>query len=113
MAKIYLPVEINNQCVEIKENHIFRVYSSAPNGSQQNVNYTDYFIDFNYITNTGTETFTQDTTINCLNNEQFTTDYWYRLDIWQSLLCFLIIGLITLYLPYKIISRMLGRWLKI
>lgn len=115
MAKIYLPQQINsNQCVVVQNEGHLRVYNSRPNGQQQNnVSYTDFYIRDNYLQSSNTTTFNQYTSLNCLDNNQFTTDYWYREDICQSLICFVIIGGIGIYLPFKIISRMFGRWLKI
>lgn len=115
MAKLYLPEEINaNQCVTVQAEGHIRVYDRRPNGDTiNNVTYRDYYIRDNYLISSNTTNFSYYTNLNCLDNNQFTTDYWYRPDIWQSLLCFFIIGMVALYLPYKIISRMLGRWLKI
>lgn len=114
MAKIYLPDTINNnQCVVVQSEGHLRVYSSRPNGTQQNVTYNDYYLRENYLKSSGSTTWNQYTTQNCLDNNQFTTDYWYRPDIWQSLICFYIIALVGIYLPFKIISRIFGRWLKI
>ena len=115
MAKIYLPIEVNqNSCpVVVSDGHI-RVYNSRPNGqTQNNVSYTDFYIRENYLQSSGTTNWSSYTTQNCLNIDQFTTDYWDRPDIWQSLLCFFIIAICCIYLPYKIISRLFGRWLKL
>ena len=115
MGKIYLPIEVNsNQCpVVVSDGHI-RIYDRVPNGTSiNNVHYTDFYIRENYLQSENTTNYTPYTSYNCLNIDQFTTDYWYRPDIWQSLLCFFIIGLVGIYLPFKIISRLFGRWLKI
>lgn len=114
MAKIYLPEEItNNKCVTVQSDGHLRVYDSRPNGYQQIVNYRDYYVRENYLMRSDTTTFSSYTSLNCLDNNQFTQDYWYRPDIYQSLICFIIIALVALYLPYKIISRIFGRWFKI
>lgn len=114
MAKIYLPENINNnQCVVVQSEGHLRVYDSRPNGTQQNVNYRDYYIRENYLKSTNQTTWNVYTSINCLDSTQFTTDYWYRPDIWQSLICFIIMAYIMIYLPYKIVSRLFGRWLKL
>lgn len=114
MGKIYLPEQINNnQCVVIQSDGHLRVYNARPSGIQQNVTYKDYYIRENYLSSSSNTTWNQYTNVNCLDNNQFTTDYWYRPDIWQSLICFIILALICLYLPFKIISRMFGRWLKL
>lgn len=115
MGKIYLPIEVNsNQCpVVVSDGHI-RVYDSIPNGTiQNNVSYTDFYIRENYLSTNGSVNWNQYSTQNCVDRTQFTTDFWYRPDIWQSLICFVIIGYVGIYLPYKIISRLFGRWLKI
>lgn len=114
MAKIYLPIEVNsNQCpVVVSDGHI-RVYNSVPNGTNQNVTYTDFYIRENYLSSTGQTNWSPYTSISCLDRDQFVTDYWYRPDIWQSLICFAVIGYVGFILPYKVISRIFGRWLKI
>lgn len=115
MAKIYLPIEVNsNQCpVMVSDGHI-RIYDRIPNGTNQNnVHYYDFYLRDNYVQNDGYVDYSYYTNYNCMNTNQFTTDKWYRTDIWQSLLCFVIIGGIGIYLPYKIISRLFGRWLKL
>lgn len=43
----------------------------------------------------------------------FTSNTWYRIDMYKSLIMYLIIFLFTFYLGYKVISRLFGRWLKI
>lgn len=115
MAKIYLPIEVNsNQCpVVVSDGHI-RVYDRIPNGTDiSNVHYYDFYIRENYLERQSTTNFNRYTSLDCLDTTQFVTDFWYRPDIWQSLLCFVIIGGIGFYLPYKIISRLFGRWLKL
>lgn len=114
MGKIYLPIEVNSsQCpVVVSDGHI-RVYNSVPNGTNQNVTYTDFYVRENYLETTGQTNWTPYTNVSCIDRGQFVTDYWYRPDIWQSLICFVIIGGIGLYLPFRIISRLFGRWLKL
>lgn len=115
MGKLYLPIEVNsNQCpVVVSDGHI-RVYDKIPNGTtQNNVHYTDFYIRENYLQTENTTNWSSYTTQNCVDREQFTTDFWYRPDIDKSLICFFIIAIVCLWLPYKIISRVFGRWLKI
>lgn len=115
MGKIYLPIEVNsNQCpVIVSDGHI-RIYDRIPNGTyQNNVHYYDFYVRENYLQSENYTDFSQYTSLNCVDRNQFTTDKWYRPDIWQSLLCFVVIGGIGIYLPYKLISRIFGRWLKL
>lgn len=48
-----------------------------------------------------------------LNYNDFTTDYNYRIDIWKIYLLFAIICVFGIIIPFKIISRVFGRWLKV
>lgn len=48
-----------------------------------------------------------------VNSNQFTSDYWYRLDIASILIIFTILFVFIIYMPYRIISRWFGRWLKV
>lgn len=115
VAKLFLPIEVSNtQCaVVVSDGHI-RVYDKIPNGTtQNNVRYWDFYVRENYLQTTSTTNYSSYTSYQCMDNTQFTTDFWYRPDIWQSLLCFVIIGGIGIYLPYKIISRLFGKWLKV
>lgn len=115
MAKLYLPVEVNqNQCaVVVSDGHI-RIYSTRPNGqTQNNVSYTDFYIRENYLSSSGSTNWGSYTTQNCLDHTQFTTDKLYRPDIWQSFICYFILFIFCIYIPFRIISRIFGRWLKV
>ena len=48
-----------------------------------------------------------------INYELFTSDKWYRNDLQNTLLVFLVMFIFMIYLPYKIMSRLFGRWLKV
>ena len=115
MARIYLPDEIDNsQCVVFQSDNVLRVYDSVPRGTIENgVTYIDYYLDYNYLKTNGTVNFDLNTSFDCMDINQFTTDKWDRPDIWQSLICFIIIAIICLWIPFKLISRLFGRWLKL
>lgn len=115
MTKIFLPIDVsNNQCaVMVSDGHI-RVYDRVPNGTTiNNVHYYDFYIRDDYIQTEGTANFNNYTTYNCINSSNFTTDYWYRLDIDKIVTVFLAVAIVGIYFPYKIFSRFLGRWLKL
>lgn len=115
MTKIFLPIDVSdNQCaVMVSDGHI-RVYDRVPNGTNINgVHYYDFYIRDDYIQTEGTTNFSSYTTYNCINSSNFTTDYWYRLDIDKIVTVFLAVAIVGIWLPYKIFSRFLGRWLKI
>lgn len=111
MSKIYLPIELNsNQCpVMVSDGHI-RVYDRVGSGYNDSVHYYDFYIRDNYIK---TEGYSSAYNPNCMNVSDFTTDVYYRNDFDKILIIFFIILIIGFYFPYKIISRLFGRWLKI
>lgn len=99
MALIYLPQELNNNnCVTLQNlnNNYIRVYATTPTPNS-NVNYIDYFINSHYIERTGTQTFgNYMTNVVCENHNKFTSDFWYRNDLFDIMgVYFIIIFIIT------------------
>lgn len=99
MALIYLPQELNNNnCVSLQNlnNNFIRVYDSIP-VANSSVDYTDFFIDSHYIQRTGVQTFGNFTTnVICENNNNFTTEFWYRNDLLDIMgIYFIIISIYT------------------
>lgn len=112
MAKLYIPNYSTNNCVYIQSSDVIRVYDSRPTNNST-VNYTDYYIKSSYISNRGSQTFNQYSTLpSCYDSSLITTNVWYRNDIDKILVIFLILLLVCFYFPYRLISRMFGRWLK-
>lgn len=110
--KIYIPNYSTGNCAYIYNSDIIRVYDSQPR-QNATISYTDYYIKSNYISNTGSTSFTQYSTLPvCINSNRITTDYWYRNDLASILVCGFIIILICFYFPFRVISRMFGRWFK-
>lgn len=48
-----------------------------------------------------------------LSYTNFSSNFWYRVDISNILIIFLILFIFIILLPYKIMSRPFGRWLKL
>lgn len=48
-----------------------------------------------------------------ISYNNFTSDFWYRKDLSSILVIFLVLFIFTMYMPYRIISRWFGRWLKV
>ena len=62
--KIYLPNTLtNSNCVVVRDKDTIRVYENTPQQNGQYYNYTDYYINSHYITNTGSQQFNQYSTI--------------------------------------------------
>lgn len=112
MSKVYVPSYTSSNCAYIYNSDIIRVYDTVPQHSQT-VNYTDYYIKSSYISNTGSTTFSQYSTLpTCISSSNITTDYWYRNDFDKILVILFIILILCFYFPYRIITRIFGRWLK-
>lgn len=109
---IYVPSYQSNNCLYIYSTDILRKYDYRPTNNS-NVPYTDYYLKSHYIFNTGSQSFGQYSTLpTCIDNSRITTDFYYRNDLSEILVIFFIILLVCIYFPYRIISRLFGRWLK-
>ena len=107
---VYVPSYQNGNCAYIYNTDIIRVYNSVPQANQT-ISYKDYYIKSNYIYNTGSTTFNQYSTLpTCINSNRITTDVYYRNDIMQILIIFVILAFCCLWLPFKLVMRMFGRW---
>jgi len=111
---IYLPREITTQnCAYIVSEEVIRVYDTKPT-TTGNYTYTEYFPNFDYNYRTGTSTFSQYSTFpTCLPVNQFTSNYWYRIDIMNIVVIVFIMLIVCFLFPFKLLSRIMGRWLKL
>ena len=114
MAKIYIPLEEgeNYACFEVRDKDTIRAYISTPSYNSTS-NYTDFFINSHYLRKTGSVTWSNYSTLPVCVNNQITQDFYYRNDISDILISFIIIALVCIYMPFKLFSRIFGRWLKI
>ena len=109
---IYVPTYNNSNCVAIRDKDTIRVYDSRPTNNS-NVFYTDYFINSHYLFVNGYQQFTQYSTLpTCINTDLLTSSPYYRNDFDNILVIFIILLIICFYFPYRILSRMFGRWFK-
>lgn len=112
MAYVYVPEFNSGNCAYIYNSDIIRVYSSTPSHNTT-ISYKDYYIKSSYIYNEGSTTFSNYSALPvCINSNRITTNVMYRNDIDSIMVVFFILLLICFYFPYRIISRMFGRWLK-
>lgn len=111
---IYLPVEItDNNCAYIRNEEIVRVYEQKPT-TTGNYSYRDYYIHFDYNYTSGVSQFSQYSTYpDCLSSNIFTTNYFSRIDLADIMLVVFIMLIICFLFPLKLLSRFLGRWLKL
>lgn len=108
---IYLPSS-DYACYVARDNgNTIRAYESVPRVNTT-VNYTDYYVNSHYTFNHGEQQFSAYSTIPSCQNFNVTTNVFYRNDIAEILITFFILLLVCFYFPYRIISRLFGRWLK-
>jgi len=113
MSKIYVPKFTSNSCVHILNQDIIRVYEETPINDSY-INYTDYFFNSHYMSVSDSQYFnTTDNIPTCESIDNITNEFYYRNDLFDILGCFIILCLFCIYMPYKIISRAFGRWLKL
>lgn len=113
--KIYVPKYDSGNCAVLDnlQNGYIRVYQKKPTINTQ-ISYVDYFVDSHYIQRSGVQQFqSYNYNVTCVNDGIVTTDFYYRADFNEILVCFFIISIFIIYLPYKLISRAFGRWLKL
>lgn len=113
MSKIYVPNYTNNSCVHILDKDTIRVYEITPTNDSY-IAYVDYYINSHYLSVENLQYFdTNDNIPTCENISNITNEFYYRNDLIDILCCFIIICIFAIYMPYKIISRAFGRWLKL
>lgn len=105
---IYLPNEITNRmCAYVYDKDTIRVYEEVPR-QNATINYTDYFINSNYISRTGNTTFNNWSTplsYECISYSSFTTNAMYRNDIAQIF----IVAFILIFMCYYFMKTLTRR----
>lgn len=78
---IYLPVSKDSYaCFAFQNSETIRAYKTMPTNNSQ-VNYKDFYINSHYLTMTGTQNFSQYSTLpTCIEKERITDAYSYRND---------------------------------
>lgn len=105
----YVPSFTDSSCIVISNSDTIRVYNTTPTYNSD-VNYTDYYINSNYIYNVGIAHFSQYSTLpQCQDNSRFTTEVYYRNDFSEIMIIFTILTIFTLYLPWKLFTRLFWR----
>lgn len=108
--KIYIPDYTTGKCAYIYNSDIIRVYDSVPHNNST-VNYTDFYIKSSYISNRGSTTFGQYSTLpTCITDSRITTEVYYRNDFPSILIIFFIMSFISFWVPWKIFIRLFRRF---
>ena len=106
MSKIYLPKEYMNKPCYVVNNGYIRVYNTI-NQNYSNVVY-DVYINQDYMVKQGTASYSSNTQCDRLN--EYTDNFYYRLDIDKVLIIFLILVLVVVGGPLKIFLRFFKRF---
>ena len=111
----YLPSELINSNYHYSINDYYYTIRTDKNCYTEYSNtYCDcYDVYFNndYLT-TDPYSCRYNTTTN-INYSNFSSEFWYKNNIGDSLLIFFILSIFIIYLPYRIFSNLFGRWLKL
>lgn len=101
----------NSSCITLDNlsSGYIRVYEQTPT-SNSNINYVDYFVNYNYLSRSGTQSFGNWTTnVNCVDKTQFTDDFYYRIDFTNILIMFTIMVFFIIFIPFKIFTKLFKR----
>lgn len=95
-----------NKCYVVQSEGVIRGYDTIPR-TNTNYNYRDYYINSSYIYRDGNGSWSQYATLpTCLSDSVITNDFYYRQDLPNILVMFLIINFFGIYLPIKIFSKL-------
>lgn len=108
--KFYLP-DASYPCVVFNNATTVRAYNQVPQRNST-ISYTDYYYNGHYYYVNGQQTFGQTSQLPSCSSVVLTDNVFYRTDIADIMITFFIILLVCFYFPYRIISRMFGRWFK-
>ena len=103
---IYVPSDSTyNKCYVVQSEGVIRGYDRYPTNNVS-YNYRDYYIRSDYIYKDGSGTWSNYSTLpTCIDDSLISNNYWYRTDISNILIMFLIINIFGIFLPIKIFSR--------
>lgn len=106
---IYVP-DLNYECYYVQSEGVIRAYEEIPQNNKE-INYRDYYINSNYIYKDGYTNFGSYSTLpTCLETSVLTDNYYYRNDLADILVIFLIMCIFAFYIPLKIFMRLFRRF---
>lgn len=105
MSKIYLPQEFLNKPCYVINNDFIRVYETT--NQYNNIVYDVYFKN-GYMIKQNRTSFNDNT--NCDKINTYTSDIYYRYDIADSLVIFVILCYIFFIIPIKVFTRWFRRF---
>lgn len=113
--KTYLPSQfINNNYRYTISNDYYIVHTNNNCFQQYNTTYCDCYNVYPKMDYVYTQAYScgYNSSTN-FDVNTFSSDIWYRLDLVSILIIFLILFIFIFKYPFRIISRLFGRWLKL
>lgn len=106
---IYVP-DLNYKCYYVQSEGVIRAYEEVPQNNKE-INYRDYYINSNYIYKDGYTNFGSYSSLpTCLETSVLTDNVYYRRDLADILVIFLIMCIFCFYIPLKIFMRLFRRF---
>lgn len=102
MAKIYVPTPYVNNCNVVYTDYI-RSYTNS-----DRTEYVDIYFNNNYILKSGSTSYPYNVVCDTLNT--YTDDIYYRFDLSDSLIIFLILCIFIYGIGFKIFTRLFRRF---
>ena len=113
MKNVYLPIDNVNDfaCYSVLDKDTIRAYSSRPQINTSS-NYVDFYINSHYLEKEGTQTWGSHVAYlpECISSDAITTDFYYRNDMSQILIMFIILCIFIFYIPIKVFLRLFRRF---
>lgn len=104
MSKIYVPTAYKDNCNVVYNDYI-RSYTNS-----SNTEWVDIYFKNGYFLKQGYSNYSNNVVCDSLNT--YTDDFYYRYDLCNSLIIFLILCIFIFILPLKILTRLFRRFSK-
>lgn len=104
VTKIYVPNSDDYSCFVVRDANTIRAYETIPVNNSSS-NYRDYYFNSNYLYQDGVQQFSQYTTLPvCLDNSVVTDNFYYRNDLADIFIIFLVLIGIPVFIVTKMIK---------
>lgn len=104
MEHIFLPVDNISDfaCYSVYDKDTIRAYKTMPHLDSSS-DYIDFYINSHYLEKSGTQRWGSwsDSLPSCLSTSVITNDIYYRTDLKDSLLIFVLLVLIIFWIPFR------------
>ena len=107
MEHIFLPVENVSDfaCYSVIDKDTIRAYKSMP-AINSSSDYVDFFINSHYLEKEGNQTWGNwsQNLPSCISSSAISTDFYYRNDLPEVLVIFIILVVFVTYFPRKLLN---------